>query len=160
MSIEQTIAREAESYPELHDLHAGDRADIIDLAIDRLRRRRTYWVVSLAALAPGVLLIILMTRQSIQVRHGHWLGWFAGAYGVLVVLGYLPLCRWIFRKSMHEVMRLRPSDPTGAAFAGHGAAEAVAVAGDPAVDGVAEGAHGRNAEEGSERAEERDGRRE
>ena len=87
MSIERSIARVAESYLALRDLHAGDRDAVIDLAIERLRRRRTYWVVNLAALAPGVLLILLMTRQSFQVRQGDWLAWSAGAYAALVVLG-------------------------------------------------------------------------
>lgn len=75
IDIEHTIALEAEDYPELRDLHAGGRRRMIDRAVSRLRRRRPYWLISLIALAPGVLLILVTTRETVQVRHGWWIAW-------------------------------------------------------------------------------------
>src|SRR5688500_7053550 len=98
--LEQSIAREAEDYPELRDLHAGERGRFIARAMNRVRRRRPYWLFSLTALAPGILLILLATREAFQTRHGHWLAWVAAAYGALVVLGAPRLSRWLFRRAL------------------------------------------------------------
>ena len=110
--LEQNIAREAEDYPELRDLHAGERRRFIARAMNRVRRRRPYWLFSLVAIAPGVLLVLLATRDTFQIRHGTWLAWVAAAYGALVVLGAPRLSRWLFRRALREVMRQRDLRPS------------------------------------------------
>ena len=110
--FEQSIAREAEDYPELRDLHAGERRRFIARAMNHVRRRRPYWLFSLTVMAPGVVLILLATRETFQIRHGHWLAWVAAAYGALVVLGAPRLSRWLFRRSLRDVMRQRDLRPS------------------------------------------------
>ena len=111
-TFEQRIAREAEDYPELRDLHAGERSRFIGRAMNRARRGRPYWLFSLTAMAPGVVLILLATRETFQIRSAYWLAWVAAAYGALVVLGAPWLSRWLFRLALREVMRQRDLRPS------------------------------------------------
>ena len=110
-NLEHSIAREAEDYPELRDLHAGERRRFIARAMNRERRRRPYWLFCLTALAPGVVLILLATRETFQIRHGSWLAGVAAAYGALVVLGAPRLSRWLLRRSLRDVMLQRDLRP-------------------------------------------------
>ena len=104
--------RAAEDYRELRDLHRGERVWLVQAAADHARRWWGYWVASLAAVAPGVALLVVSTREDFRDTYGRWITSFAAVYAPAVVTFGLWFPRWLLRRSLRAVMLredLRPS---------------------------------------------------